>query len=128
VVGEHPPVRSGAGDAGAGRHGLSLGSDEQVPHFFWTIIVKNTLIHEIEAFMQRNHPKVEIVGTAYLRKTNTILLRGRCPEKDGSVRFVVETENNCFVSCREITTSERKRLGKAAQKYRNKRGKKHAAQ
>jgi hypothetical protein len=95
---------------------------------FWTIIVKNTLIHEVETFMQRNHPKVEIVGTAYLRKTNTILLRGRRRGKDGSVRFVVETENECFVGCREITTSERKRLGKAAQKYRNTRGKKHAAQ
>jgi hypothetical protein len=80
------------------------------------------LSDQIFAFMREAHPKVKIVGTAYLRKTDTILLRGRRPGNTGSVRFVVEMENNCFTGCREITTSERKRLGKAAQKYRNTRG------
>ena len=118
---------------------LPLGSGESVPrpfggappfgasHHAEKTVEKNPLIQSIESFMRDNHPKVEIVGTAYLRKTNIILLRGRRPGNTGSVRFVVETENNCFVGCREITTSERKRLGKAAQKYRNTRGKKHAA-
>lgn len=114
---------------------LPLVSGESVPrpfggapsfgasHHAEKTVGKNPLIQAIEAFMRDNHPKVEIVGTAYLRKTNTILLRGRRPGNTGSVRFVVEMENNCFTGCREITTSERKRLGKAAQKYRNTRGK-----
>lgn len=85
---------------------------------------KSPLIQAIESFMRNNHPFVEVIGTSYLRKTDTILLRGRRRGSAGSVRFVVEVKDNHFIGCREITTSERKRLGKADQKYRNKRGKK----
>jgi hypothetical protein len=85
----------------------------------------NQLLHEIEAFMGKNHPKVAIIGTNYLSETNTILLRGRRVGDDGSIRFVVKIENNQFVDVSEITTTERKRLGRVERRQR--RGQKNEA-
>jgi hypothetical protein len=85
--------------------------------FYGEAVMKNhPLVEAIQSFMRNNHPQVEIVGFSYLQKTDTLLLRGHKPGCKGSVRFIVEKKDGCFVRCTEITTSDRKRLGKAALK------------